>query len=56
MRQLRQPEKTIALLEEAYRQHSPLLLDIQSDIDFDFLHKDERYRSLIRRIGLPPAW
>jgi TolB-like protein/DNA-binding winged helix-turn-helix (wHTH) protein len=54
--QLGQREKTLALLEEGYRQHSPLLLDIQNDCSFDFLHNDERYRSLIKRIGLPPAW
>jgi TolB-like protein/DNA-binding winged helix-turn-helix (wHTH) protein len=54
--QLGQRDKTLALLEEAYRQHSPLLLDTQNDANFDFLHTDEHYRSLIRKIGLPPAW
>ena len=54
--QLGQREKTLALLEEGYRQHSPKLLDLQNNSDFDFLHKDERYRSIIRRIGLPPSW
>jgi hypothetical protein len=43
-------------LEEAYSQHSPHLLDIQNNNDFDFLHSDEHYRSLIRRVGLPAAW
>jgi hypothetical protein len=32
------------------------LLWIQTDPAFDFLHTDERYRSIIRRVGLPPAW
>lgn len=54
--QLGQRDKTLDLLEEGYRQHSPLLLDIQNDCSFDFLHSDPRYRSLIRKIGLPPAW
>jgi len=54
--QLGQREKTVALLEEGYRQHSPLLLDIQNDSAFDFLHSDERYRSIIARIGLPQAY
>lgn len=54
--QLGQREKAIALLEEGYRQHSPMLLDIQNDGRFDVLHADSRYRSLIRKIGLPPAW
>jgi len=54
--QLGQREKALALLEEGYRQHSPYMLDIQNDPAYDFLHTDERYRSLIRKIGLPPAW
>jgi TolB-like protein/DNA-binding winged helix-turn-helix (wHTH) protein len=54
--QLGQREKTLALLEEGYRQHSPQLLDIQNDPAYDFLHTDERYRSLVQKIGLPPAW
>jgi hypothetical protein len=40
----------------ASRSHSPFPLDIQNDANFDFLHTDERYRSLIQRIGLPPAY
>jgi TolB-like protein/DNA-binding winged helix-turn-helix (wHTH) protein len=54
--QLSEREQTLALLEEGYRQHSPLLLWIQCDPAYDFLHADPRYRSLIQRIGLPPAW
>jgi TolB-like protein/DNA-binding winged helix-turn-helix (wHTH) protein/Tfp pilus assembly protein PilF len=49
-------DKTLALLEQALNEGEPLLLWIQTDPAFDFLHKDERYRSVIRRIGLPPAW
>ena len=49
-------EQTLALLEEAFRQHSPGLLWIQGDSAYDFLHADPRYRSLIQRIGLPPAY
>ncbi len=54
--QLGQKEQTLSLLEEGYRQRSPLLLWIQNDPAYDFLHSDERYRSIIKRIGLPPAW
>jgi TolB-like protein/DNA-binding winged helix-turn-helix (wHTH) protein len=53
--QLGDKEKTLSLLEDGYRQHSPVLLWIRTDPAFDFLHGDERYRSIIRRIGLPPA-
>ncbi len=54
--QLRDREQTLALLEEAFRQHAPGLLWIQCDSAYDFLHSDERYRSIIRRVGLPPAY
>jgi hypothetical protein len=54
--QLGQRKKTLALLEDAYRQHSPLLLDIQNNPAFDFLHTDARYRAIIHKISLPPAY
>jgi TolB-like protein/DNA-binding winged helix-turn-helix (wHTH) protein/Tfp pilus assembly protein PilF len=49
-------DEAIAYLEQAYQQHSPVLLNIQNMEPFDFLHGDPRYRSLIKRIGLPPAY
>ncbi len=54
--QLGDREKTLALLEQGFREHSPLLLWIQCDPAYDFLHSDERYRSIIKRVGLPPAY
>jgi TolB-like protein/DNA-binding winged helix-turn-helix (wHTH) protein/Flp pilus assembly protein TadD len=54
--QLGRKEETLSLLEEGYRQHSPLLLWIQTDPAYDFLHAEERYRSIIKQIGLPPAY
>jgi TolB-like protein len=54
--QLGRREETLALLEEGYKQHSPPMLWVQNDPAFDFLHSDERYRSIIRGIGLPPAY
>jgi TolB-like protein/DNA-binding winged helix-turn-helix (wHTH) protein/Tfp pilus assembly protein PilF len=54
--QLGRREETLSLLEEGYRQHSPLLLSIQTDPAYDFLHSDVRYRSIIHRAGLPPAY
>ena len=54
--QLGEREKTLASLEEAYRQHSVDVLWIQSEPAFDFLHSDERYRAIIKGIGLPPAY
>lgn len=49
-------EPTLTLLEKGFQEHSPLLLWIQRDPAFDFLHGEPRYRSLIQRIGLPPAY
>ncbi|MGA2833071.1 MAG: winged helix-turn-helix domain-containing protein [Terracidiphilus sp.] len=54
--QLGDRERTMELLEQGLREHSPLLLWIQSDPAYDFLHADGRYRSIIRQIGLPPAY
>jgi TolB-like protein/DNA-binding winged helix-turn-helix (wHTH) protein len=54
--QLGRLEETLALLEEGFQQHDPELLWIQNDPAYDFLHGDERYRSLIKRIGLPPTY
>jgi TolB-like protein/DNA-binding winged helix-turn-helix (wHTH) protein len=54
--QLGQREKTLALLEAGFRERNPAMLWIQCDPAYDFLHTEERYRSIIRKIGLPPAW
>jgi tetratricopeptide (TPR) repeat protein len=55
--QLGMRDETLSLLEEAYQQHSPQLVeDLQEDPAYDFLHSDERYRSIIRRAGFPPAF
>jgi hypothetical protein len=54
--QLGRREETLRLLEEGYRQHSPLLLWVQSEPAFDFLHGEERYRAVVKGIGLPAAY
>jgi tetratricopeptide (TPR) repeat protein len=54
--QLGDHEQAIAYLQEAYRQHSPLLLWIQNDPAYDFLHSDERYRAVIKGMGLPAEY
>jgi TolB-like protein/DNA-binding winged helix-turn-helix (wHTH) protein/cytochrome c-type biogenesis protein CcmH/NrfG len=54
--QLGDREETLSLLEQGYREHSPILLWVQNDPAYDFLHSDERYRSIIKRVGLPPAY
>lgn len=49
-------EKTIHYLQLAYEEHSPRLIPMQYEADFDFLHSDERYREIVRKVGLPPAF
>jgi TolB-like protein/DNA-binding winged helix-turn-helix (wHTH) protein len=53
--ELGQRDQTLSLLEEAYRQHDPSILFVQTDPAFDFLHSDERYRNIVKKVGLPPA-
>jgi tetratricopeptide (TPR) repeat protein len=54
--ELHRKDETLRYLEEAYGERSPGLAWVQHSPEFDFLHGDERYRSLIRRIGLPPSY
>jgi len=49
-------EDTIRALQNAYQERSPWLTFLQKEPAFDFLHSDPRYRSLVQRIGLPPAY
>jgi tetratricopeptide (TPR) repeat protein len=49
-------EKALAQLQEAYRQRATALLWMQDDPAFDGLHKDERYRAIVRGVGLPPQY
>jgi TolB-like protein/DNA-binding winged helix-turn-helix (wHTH) protein len=53
---LRDKEETLKFLETAYRQRSIDIVFLQKQPVFDFLHSDERYRALVKKIGLPPAY
>jgi len=54
--QLGDKERALALLEEGYRQHSTDTLWIQEDPAYDFLHADPRFRSIVLKTGVPPAY
>jgi TolB-like protein/DNA-binding winged helix-turn-helix (wHTH) protein len=54
--ELGEREATLALLEEGIRQHAPRILWIQMEKRYDFLHSDPRYRAIVQRLGLPPAY
>lgn len=49
-------EDTLKYLEDAYRERSPELVMLQNQPFLDFLHSDERYRAIVQKIGLPPAY
>jgi hypothetical protein len=49
-------EEASHYLQLAYEEHSPRLIHMQYEPDFDFLHTDERYREIVRKVGLPPAF
>jgi TolB-like protein/DNA-binding winged helix-turn-helix (wHTH) protein len=54
--QLGRKEETIRYLEESYRERSPDLVLLQNEPNFDFLHSDPRYRAIVNKMGLPPAY
>jgi tetratricopeptide (TPR) repeat protein len=49
-------EEALRFLEDAYRERSPWLVFLQNEGDFDFLHSDERFRAIVRKMGLQPAY
>ncbi len=53
---LERKDETIGALERAYQERDPWLVFLQKEPVFDFLHSDERYRALVRKMGLPPAY
>ncbi len=53
---LRRKEETLRFLEDAYREHCARLVYLQVEPIFDFLHTDPRYRALVKKIGLTPAF
>jgi TolB-like protein/DNA-binding winged helix-turn-helix (wHTH) protein len=54
--QLNDREKALAFLDQSFQHHSPDLLWIKSEPAFNFIHSDPRYRSIIKRIGIPPTF
>ena len=49
-------EETIRYLEESYQKRAPRLVFLQSDLTLDFLHSDPRYRAIVNKMGLSPAY
>jgi len=53
---LQRKEETLRYLERAYQERSPDLIFLQCSSEFDFLHRDPRYRALVRKMKLRPAY
>jgi tetratricopeptide (TPR) repeat protein len=49
-------EDTLRYLEEAYRERSPGLAFVQHSPEFDFLHGDKRYQTIVKAVGLSPTF
>ena len=52
---LNDKEQAIEWLQKAYMERSGGLLQIKADLIFDPIRSDERFISLVRRLGLPPS-
>jgi DNA-binding winged helix-turn-helix (wHTH) protein/TolB-like protein len=46
-------DQAFGWLEKAFAEHSPDLVDLNLDPDYDNLHADKRFQDLVQRIGLP---
>jgi TolB-like protein/Tfp pilus assembly protein PilF len=51
---LQEKDQSMKQLENAYQEHSTLLVYLKMDPRFDPLRSDPRFQNLLRRIGLPP--
>jgi len=52
---LRRKDETIRYLERAYQEHTPFLVHVPHDPNFDFVHSDPRFQAIITKMGLPPV-
>jgi tetratricopeptide (TPR) repeat protein len=53
---LKRKDETLKFLEQAYAEHSARIIFLQVEPEFDFLHSEERYRALVRKMGLTPSY
>ena len=49
-------DESIRALEQSYEIRQPWLVHIQNNPDLDILHSDPRYRAIVKKMGLPPAY
>lgn len=53
---LHRKDETLRYLEASYRERSPQLVHIQSNPIFDFVHSEPRYQTIVKNMGLTPAY
>lgn len=53
---LKRKDETLHYIELAYKQGVPSLVFMQSEPTFVFLHAEPRYRDIVNKMGLPPAY
>jgi len=53
---IRDKNKSLQMLEVAYKQRAASLVFIQNIHDFDFLHPEPRYRAIVLSMGLNPSY
>jgi TolB-like protein/Tfp pilus assembly protein PilF len=49
-------EEALRYLERSYEEHAPWLVFLQNNPVFDFLHSEARYQTIVKKMGLPPAY
>jgi TolB-like protein/DNA-binding winged helix-turn-helix (wHTH) protein len=52
---LKHKDEALHYLEQSFQERTPWLVRIQSNPNFDFLHPDPRYQTIVKKMGLPPA-
>jgi TolB-like protein/lipoprotein NlpI len=52
---LERKDDTLHFLEGAFQERNPEMVFLQKKPDFDFLHSDPRYQTLVKKVGLPLA-
>lgn len=49
-------ESALRTLENAYEEKYPTLVWLQVDPEFDILHSEPRYQTIVKKMGLPPLY
>lgn len=52
---LKRKEEALQYLEKAYRERDPWIVFLQRNQNFEFVHPDQRYQAIVKKMGLPPA-